>query len=92
MHVNASYPWVPNYQKPIRKSATLDVTAVLDLSLPMLSTSNYQDSITFLFYTLTIVLALMIQILHWRRSCVFILNFEDISYLVLMFLLLSLSR
>ena len=29
---------------------------------------------------------------HWRRSVVFIVNFEYISYLVLVFLLLTLSR
>ena len=29
---------------------------------------------------------------HWRRSIVFIVNFEHISHLVLMFLLLALSR
>ena len=29
---------------------------------------------------------------HWRRSGVFIVNFEHISYLVLVFLLLTLSR
>ena len=28
----------------------------------------------------------------WRRSCVFIVNFEHISHLVLVFLLLTLSR
>ena len=28
---------------------------------------------------------------HWRRSSVFILNFEDISHLVLVFLLLTLN-
>ena len=28
---------------------------------------------------------------HWRRSGVFIVNFEDISHLVLMFLLLTLN-
>ena len=29
---------------------------------------------------------------HWRRSGVFIVNFEHISHLVLLFLLLTLSR
>ena len=29
---------------------------------------------------------------HWRRSGVFIVNFEHISHLVLVFLLLTLSR
>ena len=29
---------------------------------------------------------------QWRRSGVFIVNFEDISHLVLVFLLLTLSR
>ena len=29
---------------------------------------------------------------HWRRSGVFIVNFEHISYLVLVFLLLTLNR
>ena len=29
---------------------------------------------------------------HWRRSGVFIVNFEDISHLALLFLLLTLSR
>ena len=29
---------------------------------------------------------------HWRGSCVFIVNFEHISYLALVFLLLTLSR
>ena len=29
---------------------------------------------------------------HWRRSGIFIVNFEHISYLVLVFLLLTLSR
>ena len=30
--------------------------------------------------------------LHWRRSSVFIINFEHISHLALVFLLLTLSR
>ena len=29
---------------------------------------------------------------HWRRSCVFIVNFEHISHLVLVFLLLTLNK
>ena len=29
---------------------------------------------------------------QWRRSCVFIVNFEHISHLVLVFLVLTLSR
>ena len=29
---------------------------------------------------------------HWRRSGIFIVNFEHISHLVLLFLLLTLSR
>ena len=29
---------------------------------------------------------------HWRRSCVFIVNFEHISHLILVLLLLTLSR
>ena len=29
---------------------------------------------------------------HWRRSSAFIVNFEHISHLVLLFLLLTLSR
>ena len=29
---------------------------------------------------------------HWRRSGVFIVNFEDVSHLVLLFLLLTLCR
>ena len=29
---------------------------------------------------------------HWRRSGIFIVNFEHISHLVLMFLLLTLNR
>ena len=29
---------------------------------------------------------------HWRRSDVFIVNFEHISHLVLLFLLLTLNR
>ena len=32
------------------------------------------------------------EIRHWRRSGIFIVNFEHISHLVLMFLLLTLSR
>ena len=30
--------------------------------------------------------------LHWRRSCVFIVNFEHISHLFLVFLVLTLSK
>ena len=32
------------------------------------------------------------ELRHWRRSGVFIVNFKHISYLVLVFLLLTLSR
>ena len=32
-----------------------------------------------------------IYMLHWRRSGVFIVNFEHISYLVLVFLLITLN-
>ena len=33
-----------------------------------------------------------VKYVHWRRSGVFIVNFEHISHLVLVFLLLTLNR
>ena len=32
-----------------------------------------------------------VQLCHWRRSSIFIVNFEHISHLVLVFLLLTLN-
>ena len=78
----------------ITKSSILDVAAVLDLPLAVASFIHYRcltDQPTFICSKSKLTIKTSEQ-RHWGRSADFIVNFEHISHLFLVFLLLILNK